>query len=129
MAELLDKGDRAAFAEMMTGGAFSPGFKSRNPGEFKNYVKVKMQSKPDGLARVIRTLSAPASPPDLSRVKCPVLLIVGENDPYIGAEQAKKIREEIVGSKVVVLPAGHAAIEMPDRFNAAVLEFLSGLSK
>lgn len=34
--------------------------------------------------------------------------------------------EHIVGSKLVVLPTGHAAaIELPEKFNSAVLEFLS----
>ena len=38
----------------------------------------------------------------------------------------KQTSEILVGSKVVVLPAGHAAaLELPEEFNSAVLEFLS----
>lgn len=75
--ELLDKGDMKRVAEMMTTGAFSPGFKSKNPTKFKRYMKVKLQNKPDGIARLMRSLSTSTVPPDLNKVKCPVLLIVG----------------------------------------------------
>lgn len=126
MLELLDKRDMKKFAEMMTTNAFSPGFKFRNPSEFEKYMKVKLQNKSDGLAQVMRLLGVPTSPPDLGKVKCPVLLIVGENDLYMGVEQGKGTHESIVGSKLIILPTGHAAaVELPDKFNSAVLEFLS----
>lgn len=126
--ELLDKGDTKKVAEMMTVAAFSSGFNSRNPAEFKKYMKVKLQNKPDGLARVMRSLGVPATPIDLSEVKCPVLLIAGANDLYMGTEQSERVHEAIVGSKLVILPTGHAAaVELPDKFNLAVLEFLSGI--
>lgn len=125
--ELLDKGDMKRVAEMMTAGAFSPNFKSKNPTEFKRYMKVKLQNKIDGIARLMRSLGTPTAAPDLSKVKCPVLLIVGENDLYMGVEQGKHAHEAIVGSKLVILPTGHAAaLELPEKFNSAVLEFLSG---
>ena len=128
--ELLDKGDMKEFAEAMATRAFSPDFKSRYPAEFEKYVKVKMQNKPDGIARLMGSLSALSAPPDLSKVKCPVLLIVGENDLSMGVEQGKRANEAIAGSKMVVLPTGHAAaIEAPEQFNSAVLEFLSGLGE
>ena len=124
--ELLDKGDTERVAEMMASGAFSPGFKSKNPTEFKRYMKVKLQNKPDSFARLIRSLGAPAAVPDLGKVKCPVLLIVGENDLFMGVEQGRQAHEAIAGSKLVVLPTGHAAaVELPEKFNSAVLEFLS----
>jgi len=128
LLELLSKGDIKKVAEMMTTNAFSPGFRSKNPSEFERYMKVKLQNKPEGLARMMQSLAtaAASSPPDLSKVKCPVLIIVGENDAYMGVEQGKQAQQAIAGSKLVVLPSGHAsAIELPDRFNSAVLEFLS----
>jgi len=127
--ELLDNGDIKKVAEMMTTRSFSPGFQSKNPSEFEKYMKVKLQNKPDGLARLMRSLGAATGPPDLSKVKCPVLLIVGENDLYMGVEQGKQAHEAIAGSKLVILPTGHAAaLELPEKFNPAVLEFLSGVT-
>ena len=76
--ELLNKGDMKRFAETMATDAFSPGFKYRKPSEFENYMKVKLQNEPDGLAQVMPLLGVPTSPLDLGKLKCPVLLIVGK---------------------------------------------------
>jgi 3-oxoadipate enol-lactonase len=126
--DLLDKGDIKKVAEIIAMGAFTPGFKSENPIEFERYMNVVLRNKPDGLARIMRSLFTPAASPDLSKVKCPVLLIIGANDLNVGVEQGRKVHEAIAGSKLVILPAGHAtALELPDKFNSAVIEFLSGL--
>ncbi|MDP2917421.1 MAG: alpha/beta hydrolase [Dehalococcoidia bacterium] len=124
--ELLEKGNIEKAAENMTTGAFSPGFKSRSPAEFERYRKVKLQNRAEGIAQLMRSLTVPTPPPDLSRLKCSVLLVVGENDINMGVEQAKREQAALPGSKLVILPTGHAsAVEMPQRFNQAVLEFLS----
>ena len=121
--ELLEKGDMEKTAEMMTTNAFSPDFKSKNRSEFNRYMKVKLQNKPSGFALVMRALSAP---PDISKVKCPVLLVVGDKDLSMGVEQGKQAQAAIPGAKLVILPTGHAAaVESPDKFNQAVAEFLS----
>lgn len=126
MLDILDKGDIKKAAEIIAGGAFSSGFVSKNPAEFEKYRNVVLRNKPDGLARIMRSLLTPAAPPDLSKIKCPVLLIMGANDPNVGVEQGKKAQEEIAGSKLIILPTGHATpVELPDRFNSAVMEFLS----
>jgi pimeloyl-ACP methyl ester carboxylesterase len=128
MLGLLDKGDMEKVAEMIAGGAFSPGFESKNPIEFERYREVVLRNKPDGLARIMRSLFTPPASPDLNKVKCPVLLIIGSNDPNVGVEQGEKTHKEIAGSELVILPTGHAtAIESPDQFNSAVIEFLSEL--
>jgi 3-oxoadipate enol-lactonase len=126
--ELLEKGEMKKVAEITTASAFSPNFRSKNPAEFEKYMKVKQQNKPDGIARLMRSMNLPANPLDLSKVKCPTLLIAGENDSHLGVEQANRTQEAIAGSKMVLLPTGHAsAVELPKKFNSAVLEFLSGL--
>lgn len=124
--ELLKKGDIQAFVEMMTTGAFSPGFKERNPTEFEKYKGIKLQNRPGEFARVMQALAALVTPPDLSKVKCRVLLIVGEHDAYMNVTQGKLAQQAIAGSKLVIFPTGHAtAIELPDEFNEVVMEFLS----
>jgi pimeloyl-ACP methyl ester carboxylesterase len=123
--ELLRKGDTGAFIEMMTINAFSPGFDERKPTEFEKYRNIKLQNKSSAFAQVMQALAALAAPPDLSRVKCPVLLIVGINDAYMGVDQGHLAQRAIIGSELVILPAGHAAaIETPDEFNAAVMAFI-----
>jgi 3-oxoadipate enol-lactonase len=128
--EPLKQGNIEQFAEIMTESALSPGFKSRNPSAFKKYVEVKAQNRPEGLVRLMKTLGVMASSPDLSKIKCPVLFITGEKDPLISIEQCEQAQQAVPGSQLVIMPTGHAsAIEMPDEFNSAVLEFLTRIKK
>jgi pimeloyl-ACP methyl ester carboxylesterase len=124
--ELLEKGDVKAVAEMMTAIAFSPGFEDRSPTEFNKYRNIKLQNNPGCFARAIRAIGTLTTPPDLKKVKCPVLIIVGENDPIAGVDQGSLTQKAIVGSQLVILPTGHTtAIELPEKFNSVVMEFLS----
>lgn len=123
--QLLEEGNIRKVAEIMTTGSFSPGFKTKNPKEFETSLKLKLAGKPDHLARVMRAIGS-ARRLDLTRIKCPVLIIVGEYDLYLGVDGGKRLQQEIVGSKLVILPTGHAAaMESPEMFNSAVSEFLS----
>jgi 2-succinyl-6-hydroxy-2,4-cyclohexadiene-1-carboxylate synthase len=124
MAEIFQQKDVKKAMEMMAAGAFSPGFKEKHPKEFEKYVKVKMKNYTPG--RTMPASMAGGAPPDVSRIQCPVMFIVGENDGFSGIEQGQKSVEMIPGSQMVTFPTGHAAaIEMPAEFNAAVLKFLA----
>ncbi|MFH0847620.1 MAG: alpha/beta hydrolase [Chloroflexota bacterium] len=128
MMALLQNGDTKKWAEMATTGALSPGFKEKNPKMFEAFMKVKLQQKADAMLRVMQAMATPTPPPDLSQLKVPVLIIAGEHDTGMGPEQAKQVQAAIPGSKLVVLPTGHAAaIEAPEQFNAAVMEFVKSL--
>jgi 3-oxoadipate enol-lactonase len=130
MPDLLSKGGLEAFAEMHATSAFSPGFKSKNPSEFDRYMKIKLLNKPESLSRLMRSMGGLGSPPDLGNVKCPVLIIAGEFDSLISLESVKQLQKYLAGSKLITLPAGHAAaVEQPDQFNSAVLDFLSEVNK
>ena len=66
--------------------------------------------------------------PDISKLKCPTLIIIGEYDSGMGPDRGKQLQQAIPDSKLVILPAGHSSpFEAPDEFNRAVLEFLSEL--
>lgn len=124
---LLQKNDMKKWAEMATDAAFSPGFKQKNPKSWEQYMKVKLQQKNDGMLSLM-TGMAKAGAPDLTRVKMPVLFIVGQNDPGFGPEQAKQAQAALPNSKVVVLPTGHASpIEAPEQFNKTVMDFIATL--
>jgi len=123
--DLLGKGDINTAAEIMTAAGFSPNFKSKNPAEFERFKQTKMQNHPQGLIRVMQSLQAENSP-DLSQLQCPTLIIVGENDPLMTVALGQQLKARIPDSRLVVLPTGHAsAIELPDRFNKVVLDFIS----
>jgi pimeloyl-ACP methyl ester carboxylesterase len=124
---LLEQGDLKTVSEQMTATSFSPGLKERDPEKFEAYKSIKLKNDPKAFARLWSALAA-ASPPDLSRVACPVLVIAGTKDAFTPLETARATAAAIPNSRLEVLPAGHAAaIETPEEFNRTVLDFLSGL--
>lgn len=128
LVSLLERGDIEAVAEQMTVGSFSPGFKERNPEAFQRYKDVKLRNDPRGFARLWGVM-ATASPPDLSGLSSPVLIIAGEQDGFMPLDAARAAQSAIPKSRLAVLPTGHAAaIEAPEDFNRIVLEFLSGVA-
>ena len=63
----------------------------------------------------------------LKEIQCPILVIVGEQDPGTPLAMAQEIHANAPGSKLVVLPsAAHLAnLEQPEGFSRALREFLS----
>jgi 3-oxoadipate enol-lactonase len=128
--KIMEKGDIEEIAEVTTTAELSPGFKDKNPAEFDRYKSIKLQNSAERLAQVLRGLRATPGVPDLDKVRCPVLIIVGENDRHMNMERGKQAQQAIAGSKLAILPTGHAAaIESPDNFNSAILDFLSKTGK
>lgn len=64
----------------------------------------------------------------LAEIKNPLLVIWGEEDSLLSVNQALKIHEKLPLSRISILPeCGHyPMLEMPDKFNALLTEFLSG---
>jgi 3-oxoadipate enol-lactonase len=64
----------------------------------------------------------------LKEIKCPALVICGEDDPGTPPAMAREIHENLPGSKLVLIPqAAHLSnVEQPEPFNRALGEFLSG---
>ncbi|HTQ78021.1 MAG TPA: 3-oxoadipate enol-lactonase, partial [Burkholderiales bacterium] len=63
----------------------------------------------------------------LKEIKCPILVIVGEQDPGTPVAMAREIHDNAPGSKLAILPqAAHLAnLEQPEAFDRALGEFLS----
>jgi 3-oxoadipate enol-lactonase len=63
----------------------------------------------------------------LKEIKCPILVIVGADDPGTPPAMAREIHENAPGSKLVVLPqAAHLAnLEQPEAFTRALADFLA----
>lgn len=65
----------------------------------------------------------------MAAIRCPVLVIAGEEDRTFPVAETKAMADAIPGSRFLVLPkVGHlAALEAPEQINAAIADFLSGL--
>ncbi|KAI3982662.1 hypothetical protein MKX01_021419 [Papaver californicum] len=64
----------------------------------------------------------------LSKLSCPLLLLWGDLDPWVGPAKAKQIKEFYPKSSLVNLQAGHCPHdEVPEQVNRALLEWVSSL--
>lgn len=82
------------------------------------------------VASVIEQLKAMAHRPDssvhLSAIRCPTLVVVGEEDVLTPPEVVRTIAERIPNAQLEIIPqAGHLPnLEQPERFNALMLQHL-----
>jgi 3-oxoadipate enol-lactonase len=63
----------------------------------------------------------------LKEIKCPALVIVGEQDPGTPVAMAKEIHDNLPGSELVIIPdAAHLSnIEQTQAFDRALLDFIA----
>jgi len=71
-------------------------------------------------------MTRPDSTPDLARIRCPALVIVGQEDSVTPSSDAETMHRAIAGSQLAVLPrAGHLSnLEAPDEFSTTLAGFL-----
>jgi pimeloyl-ACP methyl ester carboxylesterase len=87
-------------------------------------------STPEAIDAAVHALmSRPDSTPDLARIRCPALVIVGEEDTVTPPADARALHAGIDGATLAVLAhAGHLSnLEMPDEFTNALSRFLATL--
>jgi len=77
-------------------------------------------------ARLVDTFRQLDITKQLERIRCPTLVMVGEQDALKPPKYSRLIADRISGSELVTIPeAGHAVIlEKPSEVNATLLEFL-----
>jgi len=128
MMEMLETGDINTIADTMAEMSFSPGLRDKDPALFQRYKKIKLENDPQHYARFFRAMGPGKSkPPDITRLKCPVLCIAGEHDGF-HVESAKSMQRIMDNVTVNILDTGHAsAIQAPKEFNQAVLDFMKRL--
>lgn len=104
---------------------FSPGFAEKHPETVERYKSVLLQNNPKGYLRVMQRMGRPTTPPDVSKITCPTLIIAGELDT-LGGPSGKATQKAIRGSQLKTFPTGHyTPLERPQEYNETVLEFLA----
>jgi 3-oxoadipate enol-lactonase len=104
--------------------------KQRNPElipTLKNWIA---SFSPEAIATALRALALRDDSSDLVEdISCPTLLITGENDAIIPAEEMKTFSEKIPHSQFIDIPdVGHlSAVENPEAWAKVVSEFLNRL--
>jgi pimeloyl-ACP methyl ester carboxylesterase len=71
-------------------------------------------------------MSRPDSRPTLGAIRCPTLVLVGEQDTLTPPDRAQEIAAGITGSRLVTVPrCGHVStLERPDEVSRALVELL-----
>jgi 3-oxoadipate enol-lactonase len=71
-------------------------------------------------------MARPDSTPLLGTLRCPVLIVVGEDDRLTPVDDSRAMQAQISGSELAVIPgAAHVSnLEQPAAFNARLASFL-----
>jgi 3-oxoadipate enol-lactonase len=102
--------------------------KTRRPALMPQVRQMIENQRVEGIVAAIEAMIArPDSTPDLPRIACPALVVVGDEDELTPRADAERMQNHISRSRLVVLPeAGHLSnLEAPDGFTLAVSDFLA----
>jgi 3-oxoadipate enol-lactonase len=107
---------------------FTEAFRARRPDVVERIAAMLRATDPHGYAAAIRAIGFVDLSERIGAIRCPTLVVVGEQDPGTPPVMARVIHDRIAGSRLLVLPgAMHCAVvEAADRFQAALLAFLAG---
>ncbi len=102
-------------------------YRKSNPGPTQRVARLIASTPVPGYVGCCHAIPKINLTARLKEIRCPVLVIVGEQDPGTPVAMAREIHENAPGSRLAVLPnAAHLAnIEQPALFNRALGEFLS----
>jgi 3-oxoadipate enol-lactonase len=105
---------------------FTEAFRARQPDAVERVAAMLRKSDPRGYAAAIRAIGFVDLTERIGAIRCPTLVVVGEQDPGTPPAMARAIHERIAGSQLVVIPGMMhcAVVEDSDRFLAALLGFL-----
>jgi len=109
---------------------FTEAFRARQPDAVERIAAMLRKSDPRGYAAAIRAIGFVDLTERIGAIRCPALVVVGEQDPGTPPSMARVIHERITGSELLIVPgAMHCAVvEDADRFLAALVNFLEARS-
>jgi len=105
---------------------FTEPFRKNNPAAVDAIRKLILATPAAGYVGCSHAIPKINLSARLKEIKCPILVIVGADDPGTPPAMAKEIHDNAPGSKLVVLPqAAHLAnLEQPEGFTRALRDFL-----
>jgi 3-oxoadipate enol-lactonase len=128
LIESAQTGGSTAVADSMLPKLLGRTSKARRPALMPQVRQMVEREGVEGIIAALEAmLSRPDSTPDLARIACPTLVIVGDEDELTPPADAELMQNHITRSRLVVLPeVGHLSnLEAPDGFTLAVTDFLA----
>ncbi len=101
-----------------------------NPEVVAQVREMMLAASPAGMANAMRAMAARTDSVELlARIRCPALVLVGEEDKLSSPSEAEKMAGSIPQARFEIIPAaGHLSnLEQPAQFNAVLEDFLSQL--
>jgi 3-oxoadipate enol-lactonase len=92
--------------------------------------EIALTQDPDGLVRALTAIrDRPDSTDAVEALECPILVAVGDNDPYVPLDVAEALAATARDGRIVVFRSGHLpSLERPAEFNAALTALLDELA-
>jgi 3-oxoadipate enol-lactonase len=118
----------SAVVETMLPRLFCEATLQQRPEVVESLRRVMMGNSPEGIAAAARGMAVrPDMTPALAEIRCPTLLIAGQEDVISTTAEMRGIARAIPGAQFVEIPAaGHMSpLENPAAVNAAILDFLA----
>lgn len=105
---------------------FSLSFISQNPHMVARIRKQFLDTPVEGYVGCAEAIRRLNYLDQLSAVKIPTLIMVGEDDPGTPVAASQAMQERIANAKLVIVPSAQhlSNVEQPEFFSAALLEFL-----
>ncbi len=105
---------------------FTAGFRAQNPGPVEAIRKLILATPVAGYVGCCHAIPKIDLTARLKEIRCPILVIVGADDPGTPVAMAREIHDHAPGSRLVVLPqAAHLAnLEQPEGFSRALEDFV-----
>jgi len=127
MIEAVRAGGTAAAADEMLPKLVCDWTRTHRPEVVAGLREMMLENPSDVVAGAITALmTRPDSRPLLPTVRCPTLVIVGDQDAITPPPMSEEMQQLIPGAELAVIPdAGHMSnMEQPERFNSALARFL-----
>lgn len=125
-----EKEGAAAIASSMLPKMMAPKTYESNPDLVEQVEKIMNRTSVPGIIGALEGMKQrPDSTPLLGKIDVPTLILHGENDQLIPAQEAQDMHIAIAHSSLHLMSdAGHLLnLEQPDRFNQAISEFIDKL--
>jgi 3-oxoadipate enol-lactonase len=127
MARLL-RGVHGPLTRPVVGAFLGPTSRSERPEAVRTVVEVARRNHVPSTVNAVRSVVSlrPDQHALLARIRCPVLVVAGREDATFPLPEVTRMAAAIPGSELVILDdAAHlAALEVPERINALVADFL-----
>jgi pimeloyl-ACP methyl ester carboxylesterase len=119
-----------AVADHMIGKLLGDTSRRERPELVADVRRLIEANPPGGVdAAIYALMNRPDSTPDLARIGCPTLVMVGEEDAVTPIGEAESLHRSIRGSQLATLPAaGHLSnLEAPEEFSNTIAGWVASL--